>query len=155
MPIHIDELTNGERFPVKPDTNDYEALSFLVANHTYGFTPAEIADNTGLTKSSASKTMARLFDKDLVERSDSVYYVDPERADTLRQRLESLDAGVQLVEPTPTDDVYAEEGWEEELPSLNLGDESGSAETHDPIAVDAEDEDLILDLEGDTSGMSE
>lgn len=60
MPIHVDELTNDEPSPVKPDTNEYEALIFLVANHTYMLAPAEIVDNTVLTKSTASKTMARL-----------------------------------------------------------------------------------------------
>jgi len=149
MPIHVDELTNDEPFPVKPDTNEYEALSFLVANHQYGFTPAEIADHTDINNSSASKTMARLFKKGLIKRSDGVYYIDPERADTLCQRLESVDAAVQLFESTPDDDAYAEVGWEKKLPSINPEDESTPTETGDPTTVDAEAEDLITDLKSD------
>jgi len=155
MPIHVDELTNDEPFPIKPDTNEYEALSFLVANHQYGFTPGEIAEHTDITKSSASKTMTRLFKKGLIKRSDGVYYVDPERADRLKQRLKSLDATVQLFESAPTDDAYAEEGWEEDLPSINPEDESAPAETQDSTAIDAEAENLVSDLVDDISGTSE
>ena len=38
MPIHLDDLMNDEPFPIKPDTNEYEALSFLVVHREYGFT---------------------------------------------------------------------------------------------------------------------
>ncbi|ELZ06191.1 hypothetical protein C482_00175 [Natrialba chahannaoensis JCM 10990] len=147
MPDPVDELTNDEPFPVKPDTNEYEALRFLVANRKYGFTPLEVADHTNISKSSASKTMARLFEKDLVRRSNGAYYVEPERSEVLRQRLESLDAAVRLFDSTPDDDAYAKEGWEEELSSINPDDEPATAETRDSTTVDAEAERLIMDLE--------
>lgn len=151
MPIPVDELTIVDSFPIEPDTDEYEALSFLVANHKYGFTPGEVATHTTINPSNASETMARLFEWDLIRRTDGVYYIEPDRADTLKQRLESLDAVVQLFESTPDNDAYAEEGWEEKLPSIDPEDES-AAETRDPTAVDAEVEDLISDLENDTSG---
>ncbi|WP_049923894.1 MarR family transcriptional regulator [Halopiger djelfimassiliensis] len=106
-------------FPVKPDTNKYQALSFLVTHREYGFTPDVIAEQTEISESSASNTMERLFEKELVERSDSAYYVDPDRADKLKRRLESLDSAVQLFESAPSDDAYAKEGWEDELPSID------------------------------------
>lgn len=119
MPIHVDDLTSDDPFPVKPDTNEYEALSFLVAHREYGFTPSEIAAHTDINESSASKTMARLFEKGLVERTEGAYYADPDRVDTLKQRLKSLDSANRLFEAVPNDDVYAQDEWEDELASID------------------------------------
>jgi hypothetical protein len=116
MPRHIDELRNGDPFPVKPETNEYEALSFLVRNRDYGFRPSEIAEQTTISKASASKIMARLFEKGLVERSEGLYYIDPDCAGELKQRLDSLDAAVRLFETAPDDDAYTGPGWEETVP---------------------------------------
>ncbi|MEF8802195.1 MAG: helix-turn-helix domain-containing protein [Halolamina sp.] len=101
MPIYIDELTNDDPVPVKPETNEYEALSFLLGHREYGFAPSEIAAQTDSSDASASKTMARLFETGLVERSNGTYYVAPDHAETLTQRLNSLDAAVHLFESAP------------------------------------------------------
>lgn len=149
MPIHVRELTNDEPFPVKPETNEYEALSFLVAHREYGFTPTEIATQTDISKSSASKTMTRLFKKGLVERAQGAYYVDPDRAERLKQRLESLDSVVQLFKSAPTDDAYAEKGWENKVPSINPNEESETDESREQTVED-EAEGIIAELEEDT-----
>jgi Mn-dependent DtxR family transcriptional regulator len=118
MPRHVADLQDGEPFPVKPGTNEYEALSFLVRNHDYGFSPTEIAEQTEISTASASKTMARLFEKGLVTRTEGMYYVEPDRANDLQQRLQSLDAAVRLFETVPEDDAYAETRWEDDVPSI-------------------------------------
>lgn len=118
MPRHVDDLRNSDSFPVKPGTNEYHALSFLVANRDFGFTPTEIAERTTISEASASKTMTRLFDKGLVERAQGTYYVEPERADELQRRLDSLDAAARMFEQAP-DDAYAEPGWEADVPSID------------------------------------
>jgi len=134
MPYHVDELRRDEPFPVSPETNEHAALRFLVANHDYGFLPSEIAAETEISKSSASKTMSRLHEKGLVSRSQGAYYVDPERVESLKRRLESLDAAVDLFDDAP-DDAYADAGWEDELPELDPSDQSASGDTTD---IDAE-----------------
>lgn len=58
MPVPVNDLTDDEPFPVKPESAEYEALSFLVIHHEYGFTPQEIAARTALNKTTASNTMA-------------------------------------------------------------------------------------------------
>ncbi|MDL0127610.1 MarR family transcriptional regulator [Halobacterium salinarum] len=126
MPVPVDELTDDESFPVTPDTNEYEALDFLVRHHEYGFSPREIAARTDINESSVAKTMRHLDEKDLVERSDEIYYVDPVRVETLTARLKSVDAVVRLFEATPDDDAYAEAGWEEQVPPI---DSTGGSET--------------------------
>lgn len=118
MPRHVNDLRNGDPFPVKPETNEYRALSFLVQNREYGFPPREIAEQTEITGSSASKTMTRLFEKGLVGRADGTYYVGPERADTLQRRLESIDAATRLFADALEDDAYADPGWEQHVPSI-------------------------------------
>lgn len=147
MPVHVDDLTNGEPFPVKPDTNEYDALRFLVANREYGFTPSEIADKTGVSNSSIAKTMTRLFEKDLVKRSDGVYYVPPEDADEIKQRLESLDSAVQLFESTPDDDAYGEEGWEDDMPSLETSEQADAPSSESSKPAEEQADDIIADIE--------
>lgn len=117
-------MSDDGPFPVKPDTNEYEVLSFLVANHKYGFSPAQVADNTDISKMSASETMTYFFEKDLIEQVDGTYYVDPDCVDKLKRRLNSLDSVVQLFRSV-SDDAYAEDGWEDELPSIDLEADRG------------------------------
>ena len=147
MPIHVDDLTGNEPFPVKPDTNEYEALSFLVAHREYGFTPSEIAAHTEISEASVSKTMARLFEKDLVERSDGAYYAAPDRVETLKQRLRSLDSASQLFESVPSDDVYAEDGWEDKLPSIDPDEEADTPDEGGSTPAEDQAANLIADLD--------
>lgn len=146
MPRHVSELRNGDPFPVKPETNEYDALSFLVRNREYGFTPAEIADRTEINSASASKTMARLFEKGLVERSEGIYYVEPDSADDLKQRLDSIDAAVRLHDTAPDDDAYADAGWEDNVPSIDPNQDQTTSETDEEPVVEDEAERLVAQL---------
>lgn len=145
MPVPVDELTSDDRFPIKPDTNEYHVLGFLVAHREYGYTPREIADRTALSKTAVSNTMARLFEYGLIERADNVYYVDPSRGSELKRRLESLDSLVQFFESAP-DDSYAEKGWEQELPTFDPDAKADSPE-EDSETAEAQAEALIADIE--------
>jgi DNA-binding MarR family transcriptional regulator len=149
MPRHVDDLRNSDSFPVKPATNEYHALSLLVANREFGFTPAEIADRTTVSEASASKTMTRLFEKGLVERAQGSYYAEPERADELKRRLDSLDATARLFETAP-DDAYAEPGWETQVPSIDPDDERTRAEDERTTVADADE--LVSDLTDSDDG---
>lgn len=144
MPRHVDDLRNSDSFPVKPETNEYHALSFLIANREFGFTPAEIAERTRISDASASKTMTRLFEKGLVERAQGTYYVEPERADELKRRLDSLDATARLFETAP-DDAYAEQGWEDEVPSIDP-DEERTTTDEDARSTAADADELVTEL---------
>ena len=135
---------------MKPETNEYHALSFLVANQEFGFTPAEIAGRTTISEASASKTMTRLFEKGLVERAQGTYYVEPERADELMRRLDSLDATARLFEGAP-DDAYAEPGWEDEVPSIDP-DEARTTTAEDVGTSGADADELLSDLTDDDDG---
>jgi len=147
MPVPVDDLTDDEPFPVKPESAKYEALSFLVVHHEYGFTPQEIAARTGLNKTTASNTMAQLVENGLVERVEDVYYIDPRRVDELTNRLRSLDSAVELFEVTPDDDSYAEEDWEQEVPSINPDEQTETSVERDSKAVKARAEALIEEAE--------
>lgn len=118
MPRPVDDLQADDPLPVKPETNEFEALDFLVGNRGYGFTPSEVAERTSVRETSATKTMARLYDKGLVERTDGAYFVDPERAKDLQRRLESIDNAVRLHDTDP-DDAADVPGWEDVGPTLS------------------------------------
>jgi len=110
---------SGDAFPVRPNTNEYTALSFLVAHRGTEFTLGEIADDTDINKSAAAKAVMQLLDWGLINRSEGSYYVSPEQGGELAQRLKPLDAVVQLFAATPADDAYAEPGWENEVTTLD------------------------------------
>ena len=146
MPVLVDDLTNDEPFPVKPDSAEYEALSFLVIHHEYGFTPQEITARTGLSETTTSNTMAQLVENGLVEQAENVYYIDPRRVDELTNRVRSLDSAVELFEVTP-DDSYAEEGWEKEVPRIDPDEQIETSDERDSEAVEARAEALIEEVE--------
>ena len=154
MPRHIKELRDNDPFPVKPETNEYEALSFLVRNREYGFTASEIAERTTMPGASVSKTMVRLFDKGLVNRSQGAYYVDPTDADELKDRLDSSDAAARLHQFAPSDDPYAEAGWEDEISSIdpNKDQDRPSGETTSEPGNAAEAANVVDRLTSDDSG---
>lgn len=110
---------DDDPFPVNPDTDEYEVLDFLVRHHECGFGQSEIADRTNITESRVAKTIARLTEKGFVKRSDRTYCVDPDQVDVLKGRLKSINSVVQLFDGVPDDDAYAEEGWEDELPTID------------------------------------
>jgi len=147
MPLPIDDLTNDEPFPVKPESAEYEALSFLVIHHEYGFTPQEIAARTGLSETTASNTMAQLVENELVERAENVYYIDPRRVGELTQRLRSLDSAVELFEVAPNDDSYAEEDWKKEVPSIDPDEQTETSDERDSETVEAREEALSEEVE--------
>jgi len=137
---------NDDPFPVKPNSKEYEALSLLVAHYEYGFPLHDIANRIALSKASTSKAMTRLLENDLVERTENFYYIDPRRINELAQRLKSIDSVVQFFESTPNDDIYAKEGWEQELSKI---DPEVGADTpmEDPTTAEARSEALIIDIE--------
>jgi len=151
MPRHIKELRDNDPFPVKPETNEYEALSFLVRNREYGFTPSEIAERTTIPEASASKTMVRLFEKGLVTRSQGAYFVEPAEAEELKNRLDSIDAAARLHQYAPSDDVYAESGWEDEISSIDPNQDQQSAETASETGSSTEATNLVDRITSDES----
>lgn len=113
----MDDSRDQEPFPVLPDTDEYEVLSFLVRNRGERFTSSEIAVHADVKEASATETLYDLLEKNLVEHDQGDYYVNSDRAEDIKSRLESVDAAERLHEITPDDDIYAVTDWEEELNS--------------------------------------
>jgi Mn-dependent DtxR family transcriptional regulator len=110
----MDDFRDHEPFPVIPETDEYEALSFLVRNRGERFTPSEIALHANVSEASAPETLHDLLEKNLVEHDQGGYYVSSDRAEDIKSRLESVDAAERLHETTPDNDVYAVIDWEEQ-----------------------------------------
>lgn len=147
MPVPVDDLITDEPFPVNPESVEYEVLSFLVTAHEYGFTPQEIAAQTGHSKATVSDTVAQLVENGLIKQTESIYYIEPWRVDKLTNRLRSLDAAVKLFEVTPTDDSYAESGWEQDVPSLELVEQTEISNKKSSPTVEARAEALVTEVE--------
>jgi len=113
----MDNSRNHGPFPVLPETDEYEVLSFLVRNQGERFTPSEIVVHADVSEASASETLHGLLEKNLVEHDQGDYYVSSDRAEDIKSRLESVDAAERLHETAPDDDIYAVTDWEEELNS--------------------------------------
>jgi len=109
---------SGDAFPVKPETGEYTVLSFLVTHRGTEFTLDEIADYTDTRESTSTEAVIQLHDWGLIDQSEDHYYVNQKQGAKLAKRLESLDTAIRLFEAAPTDDAYAERGWEDEAPLL-------------------------------------
>lgn len=111
---HHETMTEDQySYVAKPGTNEYEVLSFLVSHERNRFSLSQIAKRTGTTETTLSNTVSRLVERGLIEQSAERYYVDPEDAERLHDRLKSVDAAVRLHENAP-DDAYSQEGWEDD-----------------------------------------
>lgn len=86
MPTPVDELKrrDEESLPVRPGTNEEEALRFLAANPDLGWTPKEVAAHTTIAATSITKTMERLYEKTLVDRVQGTYFVKQGRLDEIQ-----------------------------------------------------------------------
>ena len=96
---------------------------------------------------SPSNTIAQLVEDGFVEQAENVYYIDPRRVDELTNRLRSLDSAVELFEVTPDDDSYAQEDWEQEVPSINPDEQTETSVERDSKAVKARAEALVEEVE--------
>jgi len=107
-----------DSYIVQPGTDEYDVISFLVHNRRYRFTLSELASALHINEERISEIVSHFLETGIVERVQERYYVDIESAKDLQQRLESIDAAERLHNTAPDDDAYAEQGWENELPSL-------------------------------------
>jgi len=81
-PVRVDDLKKQKEaeidFPINPGTNEETALRFLASEPEFGWPPAKIAKHTDINENSITKTMQRLYDKDLVDRISGRYFVNPD-----------------------------------------------------------------------------
>lgn len=140
-----------EPFPIKPETADYEVLRVLVTDYKDGATPAEIAANTELSTSRAVETLRVLSKSALINHENGVYYINPDQADLLKRRLESVDAVEQLFESTPDDDVCADPGWEDQVSSISLEEDSDTFDSGASRTTEEDAEVLVAEIEEENS----
>lgn len=115
MPVKVDFLEDRLSLPVKPDTNEHALLETLVAHPDLGFSAGELAELTGITAGSVSKSLARLEEKGLVRRMDGYWTAADDVVGTALASIVSLDA----IEDRYGDDAYGRsDDWVEELPDL-------------------------------------
>lgn len=115
MPTPVDDLQarRDAEFPVSPGTNEEEALRFLALNPEHGWAPKEVASQTGVARSSVNKTLARLYEKDLVDRVEGLYFVKPARVDEVRGLLGDMHSLTQLASEPTTQPVHPRDATRE------------------------------------------
>ncbi len=118
MPVDFETHEPGNpRVDLSDGTNARRLLEFLLATPTVGYTPAELAEETGIPRGSVGPTLNRL------EAAGLVRHKEPYWAAAEDDRIASATAafvGVETAASTNSDDWYAEnEGWDEGLPDLS------------------------------------
>lgn len=130
-PIRVEELQNREKsqleFPINPGTNEETALRFLAANQDFGWPPTKIAEHTDINENSITKTVQRLYEKDLVDRVAGRYFLNPELSDEISGHLGDL----HNVEVTQAH------------PERNIQTSDQSEDISEPHASEEEVEDLL------------
>ena len=118
MPVDFETHEPGTpRVDLSEDTNARQLLEFLLKTPTVGYTPAELAEETGVPRGSIGPTLNRL------EAAGLVRHKKPYWAAAEDDRIAAATAtfiGVETAASTHSDDWYAQnDGWDEELPDLS------------------------------------
>ncbi|RBI59756.1 TrmB family transcriptional regulator [halophilic archaeon] len=95
MPIDIETFTEANNEELTEVTNAEKVIRFLYQNNDKAFTPSEIAEGTGVKKTSISTVLRRLKDRELVQHKGDYWALgDEERVqDAFRfhQTMDDLD----------------------------------------------------------------
>ena len=122
MPVDFETHEPGNpRVNLSEGTNARQLLEFLLKTPTVGYTPAELAEKTGIPRGSIGPTLQRLKAAGLVRHKE------PYWAATEDDRVASATAaflGIEAVGSTYSDDWYAQnDGWTDELPDISDEDQ--------------------------------
>ena len=95
MPIDIDTFTEASTEELSGTTNAEEVIRFLYQNRDKAFTPSEIAEGTGVKKTSISTVLRRLEEREFVQHKGDYWALgDKERvqgAYRFHQTMDDLD----------------------------------------------------------------
>jgi Mn-dependent DtxR family transcriptional regulator len=95
MPIDIETFTESDDEELTAVTNAERVVRFLYQNNDKAFTPSEIADATGVKKTSIGTVLRRLEEQDLLEHKGDYWAIGNEQAvrDTFRfhQNMDALE----------------------------------------------------------------
>lgn len=95
MPIDIDTFTEASTEELTEITNAEKVIRFLYQNRDKAFTPSEIAEGTGVKKTSISTVLRRLEERELVQHKGDYWALgDEERvrdAYRFHQTMDDLD----------------------------------------------------------------
>jgi hypothetical protein len=122
MPVDFETHEPGNpRVGLSEGTNARKLMECLLQSPGVGYTPAELAEETGVPRGSVGPTLNRL------EAAGLVRHKEPYWAAAEDDRVAAATAsfvGIETVASTYSGDWYAEnDGWDEELPDLNDEDQ--------------------------------
>ena len=120
MPVDFETHEPGDpRVDLSEGTNARRLLEFLLETPTVGYTPAELAEETGVPRGSVGPTLNRL------EAAGLVRHKGPYWAAVEDDRIATATAafiGAETAAATYSDDWYAQnQEWDKELPDLSDG----------------------------------
>lgn len=117
MPVGFERHTpDSPRIDLSEETNARRLLQFLLRHPGVGFTPSELATETGVARGSVGPTLDRL------EAAGLVRHKEPYWAATEDDRLAAATAsllGLEAVADSVDDWYAANEGWADDLPDLS------------------------------------
>lgn len=105
MPIDIETFSEASSTELSEVTNAEKVVQFLLHNNDKAFTPSEIAEGTGVKKSSISTVLRRLEDRELVQHKGDYWAIGDE--ETVRDAFQFKRVIADL------DDRYGEEDADE------------------------------------------
>lgn len=108
MPVEFDAYEPGEErqgLAFTEGSNAYQILQFLDAHPEQGFTPNEIAEETGVPRNSVGVTLSRLEDRGLVRHKEPYWAIgDDDRLAAYAAMLHGARAA---------SDRFGDEEWED------------------------------------------
>ena len=122
MPVDFETHEPGNpRVDLSEGTNARRLIAFLLETPTVGYTPAELAAETGVARGSVGPTLKRLETAGLVRHKEP-YWAAPE--DDRIAAATAAFLGVEAAAATYSEDWYAQnEGWADEMPDVSDEDQ--------------------------------
>ena len=96
MPVRLDE--HDPDLDLTPGTTKSDIIAFLYDHSGLGFRPSEVSDRLDIPAGTATTTLIRLYDKDLVGKTNDSYYHAIENREDLFRYLASLEATERMFE---------------------------------------------------------
>lgn len=149
MPIELSHPDDPD-LNVRPGTNEATLLKFLYRHRRYGFTPKELSDETAVAYSSIQKTLDRLREKSLIDKTTDGYYHALDN-DTIARRVASLHSLDAISRDLREDDSLSDEAVAE-LPDLDPPEQltpTGTRPLNEDASLTDEEIDALPDLDPD------
>lgn len=89
MPVRLED--HDPEIELRPGTTKSDIVAHLYRNPEWGYSPQEIKEILDIPRGTATTTLKRLYDEDVLGKTDDGYYYARDEREDVRRYVSSLD----------------------------------------------------------------